>query len=246
MNTVQYHDLGSIDYQEAWALQESLLRVNVGMKLAAGAKANPAKVPTQHHLLCCEHPPVYTLGKSGKESHLLLDEAALKARGIQFYRINRGGDITYHGPGQITGYPIFDLEKFRTDIGWYLRSMEEVMIRLLAEYGLEGGRIADATGVWLDVDGPNPRKICAMGVRCSRWVSMHGFAFNVNTDLSYFEHIVPCGIRDKGVTSLQAELGREIPLDEVKTKLRALFADQFEFSYEKSPNWAGGVSGSIH
>ena len=242
MNLVQYHDLGQIDYQEAWELQESLLRVNVGMKLAAGAKADPTKVPTQHHLLFCEHPPVYTLGKSGKADHLLLDEAGMKARGVQFFRINRGGDITYHGPGQITGYPIFDLEKFRTDIGWYLRSMEEIMIRLLADYGLRGERSDGETGVWLDISGPNPRKICAMGVRCSRWVSMHGFALNVNTDLSYFEHIVPCGIRDKGVTSLQAELGHEIPMQEVKDKLRALFADQFEFTYEKSPGWAGGVT----
>ena len=243
MNLVQFHDLGHIDYQEAWELQESLLRVNVGMKLAAGAKANPAKVPTQHHLLFCEHPPVYTLGKSGKADHLLLDETGLKARGVQFFRINRGGDITYHGPGQITGYPIFDLEKFRTDIGWYLRSLEDIMIRLLADYGLSGERSDGETGVWLDIGGTRPRKICAMGVRCSRWVSMHGFALNVNTDLSYFDHIVPCGIRDKGVTSLQAELGREVPMQEVKDKLRALFADQFAFSYEKSPGWAGGVEG---
>lgn len=245
MNVVQYHDLGHIDYQEAWELQESLLRVNVGMKLSAGKKAKPHKVPTQHHLLFCEHPHVYTLGKSGKDSNLLLNEAELAARGVQFFRINRGGDITYHGPGQITGYPIFDLEKFRTDIAWYLRKMEEVMIRLLASYGLVGGRIAGATGVWLDVESDAPRKICAMGVRLSRWVSMHGFAFNVNTDISYFNHIIPCGIDDKGVTSLAAELGHDIPMNEVKEKIKGLFADEFGFSYETSPGWAGGVSGAI-
>jgi len=232
MNRVQFHDLGLIDYGEAWEMQESLLRVAVGLKLAAGPRAKPHKVDTQHHLLFCEHPHVYTLGKSGKPEHLLIDEAEQQERGVQFFRTNRGGDITYHGPGQVVGYPIFDLEKFRTDIGWYLRSMEEVMIRLLADYGLEGGRISDATGVWLDVDTDHPRKICAMGVRCSRWVSMHGFALNVNTDLSYFGHIVPCGISDKGVTSLQAELGREVSTQEVRDKLKQYFAEQFEFDYE--------------
>jgi len=230
-NVVHYHDMGQIDYQEAWDLQESLLRVNVGMKLAAGNKVSPFKVDTNHHLLFCEHPHVYTLGKSGDEANLLIDEVTRTEKGIQYYKINRGGDITYHGPGQITGYPIFDLEKFRADIGWYLRTLEEIMIKLLAQYGLEGGRIEGATGVWLDWEGDNPRKICALGVRCSRWVSMHGFAFNVNTDLSYFNHIVPCGIDDKAVTSLQAELGREVPMEEVKEKLKELFAEAFGYAY---------------
>ena len=231
MNVVNFHDLGLLDYQEAWELQESILRVAVGLKLAAGPKAKPQKVDTQHHLLMVEHPHVYTLGKSGKESNLLINEDERSQRGIQYFKTNRGGDITYHGPGQVVGYPIFDLEKFRTDINWYLRTMEEVIIALLAEYGLEGGRIKGATGVWLDTKSNNPRKICAMGVRCSRWVTMHGFAFNVNIDLGYFDHIVPCGIDDKGVTSLQAELGRQVSMEEVKTKLKQLFAQEFEYTY---------------
>ncbi|MEL6673704.1 MAG: lipoyl(octanoyl) transferase LipB [Bacteroidota bacterium] len=230
-NIVAYQDLGQIDYQEAWDLQESLLRVNIGLKLAADKNSPPHKVPTQHHLLFCEHPPVYTLGKSGKPEHLLLSPPALEEKGISFYKINRGGDITYHGPGQITGYPIFDLEKFRRDIGWYLRQMEEVMIRVLADYGLKGGRIKGATGVWLDEDQATARKICAFGVRASRWVTMHGFALNVNTDLSYFDYIVPCGIADKGVTSLQQELGRVIDMEEVKERLRFYFAQLFDFSF---------------
>jgi lipoyl(octanoyl) transferase len=228
---VHIHHIGRIDYQEAWDLQESLLRVNVGMKLAAGGKVNPLKVDTQHHLLLCEHPHVYTLGKSGKESHLLIDAAERARRGIAYYPINRGGDITYHGPGQITGYPILDLEKFKPDLGWYLRSMEEVMIGLLAEYGLAGERSQGETGVWLDVGKPEARKICAFGVRCSRWVTMHGFALNVNTDLSYFDHIVPCGISDKGVTSLAAELGHEVPVQEV--------IDRLLYQFEKVFSWQG-------
>ncbi|MCL4138396.1 UNVERIFIED_CONTAM: hypothetical protein GTU68_040522, partial [Idotea baltica] len=214
---VHYRDLGSIDYQEAWDLQEVLLKENL--------------VSTHHHLLFCEHPHVYTLGKSGKDSHLLINAQSMDNLGISYYRINRGGDITYHGPGQITGYPIFDLEKFKSDIGWYLRTLEEVVIQLLATYGLKGGRIPGATGVWLDIDSPFPRKICALGVRCSRWVSMHGFALNVNTDLSYFSHIVPCGINDKGVTSLQAELGHSLDISEVKDKLKEMFAQEFDFQY---------------
>lgn len=229
LQAVRVQDMGLIDYQEAWDLQESLLRVNVGLKLASG-KSAPHKIDTQHYLLLCEHPHVYTLGKSGSEEHILINEEERAEKGISYYKINRGGDITYHGPGQITGYPIFDLEKFKPDLGWYLRTMEEVMIRLLAEYGLEGGRSQGETGVWLGVGTDNPRKICAFGVRCSRWITMHGFALNVNTDLSYFEHIVPCGIEDKGVTSLQQELGREIPMSEVKEKLVQHFAELFGFS----------------
>ena len=231
VNLVHFQDLGKIDYQEAWDLQESLLRLNVGLKKTAGNKTDPHKVPTQHHLLFCEHQPVYTLGKSGKTDHLLLNTEQMAERGIAFYKINRGGDITYHGPGQITGYPIFDLEKFRRDIGWYLRSMEEVMIQLLADYGLKGGRIAGETGVWLHTETPFPKKICAFGVRASRWVTMHGFALNVNTNLEYFNFIVPCGIADKGVTSIQAELGRKVDMKTVKAELKETFAKVFGYSY---------------
>ncbi|MEO0468624.1 MAG: lipoyl(octanoyl) transferase LipB [Bacteroidota bacterium] len=231
MQQIQYRDCGRIDYQEAWDLQERLLKANTDIKLAAGRGADPFARPTEHHLLFCEHPPVYTLGKSGLEENLLIDAAEREKRSISYYKINRGGDITYHGPGQITGYPIFVLEKFRTDIGWYLRNMEDVMIRLLADYGLEGGRIAGATGVWLDINSDWPRKICAMGVRCSRWVTMHGFAFNVNTDLDFFSHIVPCGIDDKGVTSLAAELGYTLDMDDVKSRLKQHFAAVFAYEY---------------
>ncbi|MEL6592885.1 MAG: lipoyl(octanoyl) transferase LipB, partial [Bacteroidota bacterium] len=210
---------------------ERLLKANVEVKLAASRNAEPHEVPTQHHLLFCEHPHVYTLGKSGKEEHLLIDKEERSQKGIQYYKINRGGDITYHGPGQITGYPIFDLEKFRRDIGWYLRQMEEVMIRLLADYGLQGERSKGETGVWLDVGKPTARKICAMGVRCSRWITMHGFALNVNTELRYFDYIVPCGIEDKGVTSLARELGKELIVAEVKEALKGHFAAVFGLTF---------------
>ena len=231
LQPVTFQDLGRIAYHEAWDLQEQLLKANVDLKLAAGRKAEPGSLATRHHLLFCEHPHVYTLGKSGKPEHLLIDKATRETLAIEYFNINRGGDITYHGPGQITGYPIFDLEKFRTDVGWYLRTLEEIVIAVLAQYGLEGGRIAGATGVWLDAGGPYPRKICAFGVRCSRWVSMHGFAFNVNTDLSFFDHIVPCGIDDKGVTSIARELGAPQDLERVKAQLKAEFARQFGLSY---------------
>ena len=234
INKVLYRDLGKIDYQKAWDLQESLLRENVGIKLSADRHLSAHQVPTKNHLLFCEHPHVYTLGKSGSETHLLINSQSMDELGVKFYKINRGGDITYHGPGQITGYPIFDLEKFKTDIGWYLRTLEEVVINLLKMYGLEGGRIPGATGVWLDIHSQLPRKICALGVRCSRWVSMHGFALNVNTDLSFFSHIIPCGINDKGVTSLQAELGHEMDMNEVKSKLRDIFAQEFDFQWKES------------
>ena len=240
MNTVAFQDLGRIDYQEAWDYQEKLLKENTTKKFEADRFADPFSIDTQHHLLFCEHPHVYTLGKSGDVSHLLINEEIRNQKGISFHKINRGGDITYHGPGQITGYPIFDLEKFKTDLGWYLRTLEEIMIQLLAEYGLKGerleerlpsGKIKRETGVWLDVDGLRPRKICALGVRFSRWVSMHGFALNVNTDLKYFSYIVPCGIPDKGVTSLQQELGYEVDMEEVKNKLKAQFAKAFGYAY---------------
>ncbi len=230
--TIQYRDLGKMPYQKAWDLQERLLKANVDLKIAAGRSTKAGEVDTQSYLLFCEHPHVYTLGKSGKVEHLLLDDASIAKKGISFFKINRGGDITYHGPGQITGYPIFDLEKLKPDLGWYLRTLEEVMIGLLAEYGLKGDRIKGATGVWLGINTHNPRKICAFGVRCSRWISMHGFALNVNTDLSYFNHIIPCGINDKGVTSLQVELGRAIDVKEVKEGLKRHFVLQFGLEYE--------------
>ena len=203
--------LGLADYVPTWQLQEALMAATVALKTqnrqaeATGA----APVATPNHLLLCEHPHTYTLGKSGKPEHLLLDEAALDAHGASFHRINRGGDITYHGPGQLVGYPILDLDNFQPDIHWYLRTLEEAVIRTLAGYGLNAGRIAGLTGVWLDWEAgaPNPRKICALGVKCSRWVTLHGFALNVNPDLTYFGHIVPCGITDKAVTSLAQELG---------------------------------------
>lgn len=215
--------LGAVAYQPTWELQEQLLADTLAVKTrnrdALTAGQDPE--PTSNYLLLCEHPHVYTLGKSGKPEHLLLDEASLLAHGATFHRINRGGDITYHGPGQLVGYPIFDLDNFFTDIHRYLRLLEEAVILTLADYGVPAGRIAGLTGVWLDFEegAPNPRKICAMGVKCSRWVTMHGFALNVNTDLSYFGHIVPCGITDKAVTSLRAELGRPVPLAEVQERL---------------------------
>ena len=183
---------------------------------------------TQSHLLFCEHPNVYTLGKSGDEKNLLVNEDYLKSRGASFYKINRGGDITYHGPGQIVGYPILDLDNFFTDIHKYLRLLEDAVLKTIAEYGIKGDRSGGETGVWLDVGKPTARKICALGVRSSRWVTMHGFAFNVNTDLSYFENIVPCGIADKSVTSLQEELGYKLDIEEVKDKLKNHLASIFK------------------
>lgn len=221
--TLQVRRLGLVEYTPTWDLQEQLLADTLALKAhnrEAEATGEPRR-PTPNHLLFCQHPPVYTLGKSGKPEHLLLDEAALAAHGATFHRINRGGDITFHGPGQLVAYPILDLENFRSDIHWYLRTLEEAVILTLAEYGLAAGRIAGLTGVWLDWEegAANPRKICAMGVKCSRWVTLHGLALNVNTDLCYFDYIVPCGIADKAVTSLQAELGRPVPVEEVQERL---------------------------
>jgi lipoyl(octanoyl) transferase len=224
-----------MDYQPAWDLQESLLQENVQLKskraalLSEGEFEEDETSVTTHHLLFVEHSPVYTLGKSGKMEHVLIDESEREKRSIQFYKTNRGGDITFHGPGQIVGYPILDLEQFYTDIGRYLRNIEEVIIKTMAEYGLKGERSAGETGVWMDPDIPGKeRKICAIGVRCSRWITMHGFAFNVNTDLNYFNYIIPCGIQNKQVTSLQKELGRELPMDEVKEKVKRNFEQVFE------------------
>jgi lipoyl(octanoyl) transferase len=213
-----------MDYQQAWDLQEQLLLENIARKSTGGA--------TQHHLLFVEHPPVYTLGKSGKREHVLIDEEEMRERQIDFFQTNRGGDITYHGPGQLVGYPIFDLERFYTDIGRYLRELEEVIILTLNNYGLKGERSKGETGVWLDPDRPGrARKICAMGVRCSRWVTMHGFALNVKTDLSYFGHIVPCGIADKSVTSLEQELGIQLNEQEVKEKVKKNFETVFGIQF---------------
>ena len=219
-------DLGHKDYKETWDYQESLFEEIVELKRKN--RAENTDLPTPNYFLFVEHPHVYTLGKSGHIENLLIDEAALAKKGASFYKINRGGDITYHGPGQIVGYPIIDLENFFTDIHKYLRSLEEVIIRTLADYGIKGERSEGETGVWLDVGTPFARKICAMGVRASRWVTMHGFALNVNTDLGYFDNIIPCGIRGKAVTSLNVELSKEkVDTEEVKIYILKHFEEIF-------------------
>lgn len=234
MQKVTFQDLGEIDFKQAWDLQESLLAETVRQKVENRTLEPARHFPSRHYLLFCEHPHVFTLGKSGAEAHLLADEQKLEEIGATYYKINRGGDITYHGPGQLVGYPIFDLDHFFNDIHKYLRLLEESIILTLAEYGIEAGRVSGLTGVWLDGDDPiKARKICAFGVRCSRWVTMHGFAFNINNDLSYFNKIVPCGITDKGVTSLSKELGREININEVKSKVLFHLQSLFEFDVVK-------------
>ena len=225
---VFFEDLGRIDYKSAWDYQEKLFNEIIQQKLAQRDKPSENFIP-KHYLLFCEHHHVYTLGKSGSMKNLLINQDVLNEKHISFFKINRGGDITYHGPGQIVGYPILDLDYFFTDIGKYLRLLEESVILTLKDYGLEAGRSPGETGVWMDPQSPSrSRKICAIGVRCSRWVTMHGFAFNVNTDLSYFNFIVPCGIDNKGVTSMQKELRRELDMEEVKMKLRNHFAELFD------------------
>ena len=225
-------DLGHKDYKETWDYQESLFEEIVELKHKN--RAENTEVPTPNYFLFVEHPHVYTLGKSGHMENLLIDEVALAKKGATFYKINRGGDITYHGPGQIVGYPIIDLENFFTDIHKYLRSLEEVIIRTLADYGIKGERSEGETGVWLDVGTPFARKICAMGVRASRWVTMHGFALNVNTDLGYFDNIIPCGIRGKAVTSLNVELSKEkVNTEEVKRYILKHFEEIFGVSIKK-------------
>ena len=225
-------DLGHKDYKETWDYQESLFEEIVELKRKN--RAENTNLPTPNHFLFVEHPHVYTLGKSGHIENLLIDEAALAKKGASFYKINRGGDITYHGPGQIVGYPIIDLENFFTDIHKYLRLLEEVIIRTLADYGIKGERSEGETGVWLDVGTPFARKICAMGVRASRWVTMHGFALNVNTDLGYFDNIIPCGIRGKAVTSLNVELSKEkVDTEEVKRYILKHFEEIFGVSIKK-------------
>ena len=224
---IQLQHLGLKDYKETWDYQEQLFKSVLDLKIRN--RREDLEIETPNYLLLVEHPHVYTLGKSGKPEHLLLSETQLEEKNASFYKINRGGDITYHGPGQLVGYPILDLDNFFTDIHKYLRFLEECIILTLREYGLKPGRSKGETGVWLDVGTPFARKICALGVRASRWVTMHGFALNVNADLGYFDHIVPCGIRGKAVTSLNVELGRrEIPMKEVEEKLLKHFAEVFE------------------
>jgi lipoyl(octanoyl) transferase len=228
---ISFRDLGMMEYQQAWDLQEQLLQKNVGRKMRAQPFVGEEEVEpsTEHHLLFVEHPPVYTLGKSGHIENVLINEEEMYARGIQFFRTNRGGDITFHGAGQIVGYPILDLEKFSTDIGKYLRNLEEVIILSLAEYGIVGERSAGETGVWVEpgISGRG-RKICAIGVRCSRWITMHGFALNVNTDLSFFNHIIPCGIQEKQVTSVGKELGTLVNIESVKKSIKKNFEQVFD------------------
>lgn len=233
MLQVSFQHLQRIGYQAAWDYQENLLEKNLEIKKRnrsremEGDESN--RELTDNFLLFCEHDPVFTLGKSGHIENLLVNNQYLKDRGISFYKTNRGGDITYHGPGQIVGYPILDLERLKPDIVWYMRNLEEVIIRTMAEYGLTCGRSEGETGVWLDADIPHrARKICAMGVRTSRWITMHGFALNVNTDLQYFQLIIPCGIQNKQVTSLQKELGHEVDIHEVEDKLKKYFEEVFE------------------
>ena len=232
---VEVQEWGLIAYQEAWDEQERLFATVVDQKLLNRTRPADGQTVTPNYLLFCEHPPVYTMGTSGHAENLLIDEARLTTElGATFFKIRRGGDITYHGPGQLVGYPILDLDNFFTDIHRYMRLLEESIILTLADYGLHAGRINGLTGVWLDFDrgdgqpGMRPRKICAMGVKASRWVTMHGFALNVNTDLSYFNHIVPCGITDKAVTSMAVELGREIPLTEVADHVQLHMAALFD------------------
>lgn len=229
MQQVTFIDLGLTDFKQAWDYQEKLFNEVVDVKINNRNLTANNKLQTPNFLLFCEHPHVYTLGTSGNKEHLLINEQQLVQKKATYYKINRGGDITYHGPGQIVGYPILDLDNFFTDIHKYLRFLEEIVILTLAEYGIEAGRSKGETGVWLDAENPvKARKICAMGVRASRWVTMHGFAFNINTDLGYFGNIVPCGIVDKSVTSLDKELGRKVNEDEVKQKLKKHFASLFE------------------
>lgn len=234
MREVSFEDWGMIEYGAAWQRQEKYMQENLSLKAKAyqsTEKILPYDVGTENYLFFCTHPHVLTLGKSGHLEHLLLNDSRLKELGISFYKTNRGGDITYHGPGQIVGYPVLDLELFFTDLGKYMRCLEEVIIRTLAHYNITAGRLPGATGVWLDAGIPQKaRKICAMGVRCSRWVTIHGFALNVNADLKYFGYIVPCGIGDKAVTSMQQELGHEVDEEGVKTILKKEFEHVFEAS----------------
>ena len=226
---VIFQDWGLLDYQAAWEKQEMIFSATIDVKVAN--RTNDTEQPVPNHLILVEHPHVFTLGKSGEAKNLLLDEDGLKANHASFYKINRGGDVTYHGPGQIVGYPILDLDNFFTDIHLYLRTLEQAVIDTLGEFGIEGGRYPGYTGVWIDAENDKARKICALGVRCSRWVTMHGFALNVNTDLDYFSHIIPCGIDDKAVTSMKQELGREVDVEHVKKILVNNIASLFKMQF---------------
>lgn len=227
---VFFQDWGEVGYEEAWEKQEKIFSNIIGQK--TDNRINGTSLATDNYLIFTEHPHVYTLGKSGKEENLLLNEQGLEEKHATYHKIDRGGDITYHGPGQIVGYPILDLDNFFTDIHLYLRTLEEAIIRTLADYDIKGDRYPGFTGVWIEPEDPiKARKICAMGVRASRWVTMHGFALNVNTDLSYFGNIVPCGIENKGVTSIQKESGYQIDIEEVKAKLKRHLGDLFEMRF---------------
>ena len=223
---VKITELGFLPYSEAWDIQEEYFSNTIAVKRQN--RQLDSSILTENHLLLVEHPPVFTLGKSGKIDHLLLKEEVLKSKGIAFFKTNRGGDITFHGPGQLVGYPILDLDNFFTDIHKYLRYLEEIIIKTLSDFGLNSARSDGETGVWLDLGTPFARKICAMGVRASRWVTMHGFALNINTDLSYFDYIVPCGIQGKGVTSIAKELKREVDPSVVKAAVLKNFSEVFE------------------
>lgn len=228
---IEVIDLGTVDYQEGWDFQEKLFQKIIAIKLENRDKPDSEQVPTPNYLIFCEHPHVYTLGKSGKKENLLLDDDGLKNKEATYYKINRGGDITYHGPGQLVCYPILDLDNFFEDIHKYLRLLEEAIIQTLSSYNISAGRIENLTGVWIDFENiakSNPRKICAMGVRSSRWVTMHGLALNVNTNLEYFGNIIPCGIDDKAVTSIEQELGQPQNMKEVQKILQENIARLFE------------------
>lgn len=231
-NQVIFKDLGILDYKSCWDYQESLFNETISQKIANRSVDSESQILTKNYLLFVEHPHVYTLGKSGNASHLLINDLELREKQATYYKINRGGDITYHGPGQLVGYPILDLDHFFTDIHKYLRLLEETIILTLDEYGVKAGRSKGETGVWLDENNLfKARKICAMGVRCSRWVTMHGWGFNVNSNLDYFKNIVPCGIQDKAVTSLNKELGQDVDMFEIKEKLKKHFKSLFDCSY---------------
>ena len=226
---VQFIDLGLTDYKEAWDLQESFFNTTIQDKIRI--RKGEENILLKNYLLFCEHPHVYTLGKSGSEANLLLNEEGLIEHHATYYKINRGGDITYHGPGQLVAYPIFDLDQFFTDIHKYMRYLEEAVIQTLLVFGIEGGRVDGLTGVWIEGNTPRARKICALGVKSSRWVTMHGIGFNVNSDLSYFSHIIPCGIDDKAVTSMKQELGKPLSMKDVSEVLKQKLADQFHYTY---------------
>lgn len=226
---VHFQNLGLIDYQEAWDFQEELFKKTIDLKIRI--RNGESDLKTENHLLFCEHPHVFTLGKSGSIANLLLNESGLEQKEAKYYKINRGGDITYHGPGQLVAYPIFDLDQFFTDIHKYMRFLEEAVILTLKEFGISAGRVEGLTGVWIEGDTALARKICAMGVKSSRWVTMHGIGFNVNSDLSYFSHIIPCGIDDKAVTSMQQELGKPLDVGQVSAVLKEKLAHLFGYHY---------------